>query len=86
MTCSIGCTFHTTYLGFYQSYAHWDDERDINSGLVLNAGLFGATLNAAYGVPVRLSVMLPFHRRTLSDEGDAFKLGPTASLTMSRSF
>ncbi len=79
-------TFHTTYLGFYQSYAHWDDERDINSGLVLNAGLLGATLNTAYGVSMRLSVMLPFHRRTLSDEGDAFKLGPTVSLTMSRSF
>ena len=79
-------TFHTTYLGFYQSYAYWDGERDINSGLVLNAGLFGATLNAAYGVSVRLSVMLPFHRRTLSDEGDAFELGPTVSLTMSRSY
>ena len=79
-------TFHTTYLGFYQSYARWDGERDINSGLVLNAGLFGATFNTAYRVSVRLSVMLPFHRRTLSDEGDAFKLGPTVSLTMSRSF
>ena len=78
--------FHTTYLGFYQSYAHWDGEQDINSGLVLNAGLFGATVNTGYGVPVRLSVMLPFHRRTLSDEGDAFELGPTVSLTMSRSF
>ncbi len=78
--------FHAAYLGFYQSYAHWNGERDINSGLVLNAGLFGATLNTAYGVPVRLSVMLPFHRRTLSDKGDAFELGPTVSLTMSRSF
>jgi hypothetical protein len=78
--------FHAVYLGFYQSYAHWDGERDINSGIVLNAGLFGAELNAGYGVPVRFSVMLPFHRRTLSDEGDVFKLGPIVSLTMSRSF
>ena len=78
--------FHAAYLGFYQSYAHWDGEQDINSGIVLNAGLFGAELNARYGVPVRFSVMLPFHRRTLSDEGDAFELGTTVSLTMSRSF
>ena len=79
-------TLHTTYLGFYQSYAYWDGEQDINSGLALNAGLFGATLNTAYGVPVRLSAMLPFHRRTLSDEGDAFKPGPTVPFTVSRSF
>ncbi len=78
--------FHAAYLGFYQSYAHWDGEQDINSGLVLNAGLFGAKLNAGYGVPVRFSIMLPFHRRTLSDAGDAFELGPTVSITMSRSF
>ena len=78
--------FHAAYLGFYQSYAHWNGEQDINSGLILNAGLFGATLNTAYGAPVRLSIMLPFHRRTLSDKGDAFELGPTVSLTMSRSF
>ena len=78
--------FHAAYLGFYQSYAHWDGEQDINSGIVLNAGLFGAELNAGYGVPVRFSVMLPFHRRTLSDEGDAFELGTTVLLTMSRSF
>lgn len=79
-------TLHTAYLGFYQSYAYWDSERDINSGLVLNAGLFGATLNTAYSLPVRLSVMLPFHRRTLSDEGDAFEPGQTVSLTISRVF
>ena len=78
--------FHAAYLGFYQSYAHWDGEQDINSGIVLNAGLFGAELNAGYGVPVRFSIMLPFHRRTLSDEGDAFELGTTVSLTTSRSF
>jgi len=77
---------HATYLGFYQSYAHWDGERDINSGLILNAGLFGATVFTGYGVPVRLSIMQPFHRRTLSDEGDTFELGLTFSLTMSRSF
>ena len=78
--------FHATYLRFYQSYAYWDGEQDINSGLVLNAGLVGATLNAGYGVPVRFSVMFPLHQRTLSDEGDAFELGITVSLTMSRSF
>ena len=78
--------FHATYLRFYQSYAYWDGEQDINSGLVLNSGLFGATLNTEYGVPVRLSVMFPFRQRTLSNEGDAFELGTTVSLTMSRSF
>ena len=78
--------FHTTYLRFYQSYAHWDGKRDINSGLVLNAFLFGAMVNIGYSIPIRFSVMLPFHRRTLSDEGDAFELGQTVSLTVSRSF
>ena len=78
--------FHATYLRFYQSYAYWDGEQDINSGLILNSGLVGTTLNTGYGVPVRFSVMFPLHQRTLSDEGDAFELGITVSLTMSRSF
>ena len=79
-------SLHAIYLGFYQSYASWDSERDINSGLIFNAGVFGATVNTGYNVPVRFSVMLPFHRRTLSDDGDSFELGPTVSLTMARLF
>ena len=65
---------------------NWDGEQDVNSGLVLNSGLLGATLNAGYEVPVRFSVMFPFHQQTLSNEGDAFELGITVSLTISRSF
>ena len=74
---------HANHLGLVQSYAYWDGNRDINSGLIFNALQFGVTPDPRFGVPVRLNVMLPIQRRVLSEEGDAFEVGPTLSMAVS---
>ena len=79
-------SFHTTYLQFFQNYAYWDGERDINSGLVSRAGLFGPTVRTGYGFPLRLNVMVPFSQKPLSGRGDTFEQGTTVFLTVSRTF
>ena len=74
---------HASHLGLFQSYAYWDGIRDINSGLIFNALQFGAAPNPRFGFPIRLNVMFPIQRRVLSEEGDAFEMGPTLSMTLS---
>ena len=86
-------TFQAGYLGFYQSYAQWAGERDINTGLRFSMASFGASVVTPYDLPLSLSVMLPLHQETLYDdtdalldgvyeESDAFKFGPLLSLTV----
>jgi hypothetical protein len=74
---------HASHLGLFQSYAYWDGIRDINSGLIFNALQFGVVPDPRFGVPIRLNVMLPIQRRVLSEEGDAFEVGPTVSMAVS---
>ena len=74
---------HMNHLGMFQSYAYWDGIRDINSGLIYNAVQFGVSTEPRVGVPFRLNVTLPIQSRTLSDEGDAFEVGPLLSMTVS---
>lgn len=74
---------HASYLGVFQSYAYWDGVRDINSGLIFNALQFGISPEPRFGVPIRLNVTLPIQSRVLSDEGDAFEVGPLLSMTVS---
>ena len=80
------------YLGFYQSFAYWAGEQDINSGLRFSMASFGASVITPYNVPLSLAVMLPLHQETLYDdtdalldgtyeERDAFEFGPLVSLT-----
>ncbi len=86
-------TFQAGYLGFYQSYALWAGERDINTGLRFSMASFGASVVTPYELPLSLSVMLPLNQETLYDdtdallgdvyeESDAFKFGPLISLTL----
>ena len=56
--------------------------RDINSGLIFNAVQFGAEPDGRFGVPVRLNVIFPIQSRVLSEEGDAFEVGPTVSMAV----
>ena len=74
---------HANHLGLFQSYSYWDGVRDINSGLIYNAAQFGVMPDSRFGVPVRLNVIFPFQSRVLSDEGDAFEVGPLLSMTVS---
>lgn len=74
---------HANHLGLFQSYAHWDGIRDINSGLIFNALQLGVSPHPRFGVPIRLNMTLPIQSRALSDEGDAFEVGPLLSMTVS---
>ena len=71
-----------SHLGLFQSYAYWDGMRDINSGLIFNAVQFGVEPDGRFGVPVRLNVIVPIQSRVLSEEGDAFEVGPTVSMAV----
>lgn len=73
---------HANHLGLFQSYAYWDGMRDINSGLIFNAVQFGVSPDPRFGVPIRLNATLPIQSRVLSDEGDAFEVGPTVSMAV----
>ncbi len=86
-------SFQASYLGFYQSYAYWADELDINTGLRFSMASFGASVVTPYDLPLSLAVMLPLHQETLYDdtgalldgvyeESDAFEFGPLISLTV----
>ena len=90
-------SFQTSYLGFYQSYAYWAGEQDINTGLRFSMASFGASVVTPYNIPLSLTLMLPLHQETLYDdstalrdgeyeEKDAFEFGPLVSLTVLYSF
>ena len=90
-------SFQTSYLGFYQSYAYWAGEQDINTGLRFSMASVGASLVTPYNIPLSLTLMLPLHQETLYDdsnalldgayeESDAFKFGPLVSLTVLYAF
>ena len=83
-------SLQSSYLGLYQSYAHWDGEIDINTGLRFSLASFGASIATPYNVPLSITFMLPIQQETLwdgSEQGsDAFKLGSLVSLTANYSF
>ncbi|MCG9129310.1 hypothetical protein JT359_17115 [Candidatus Poribacteria bacterium] len=89
--------FHAGYLGFYQSYAYWDGELDINTGLRFSMASFGASISTPYSIPIAIAFMLPLQQETLYDdsnsfvdgkfdESDAFKFGPLISISVFYSF
>ena len=85
-------SFQSGYLGIYQSFAYWAGEVDKNTGLLFGMASFGASVRTPYNIPLSLTVMLPWHQKTLYDdsaalrdgeyeESDAFEFGPLVSLT-----
>ena len=90
-------SFQAGYLGFYQSFAYWAGEQDINSGIRFSMASFGASVATPYHIPLSLAVMLPLQQETLYDdsdalldgtyeESDAFEFGPLISLTVLYAF
>ena len=71
---------------YYQSYAHWDNERDVNSGLISNGAVGGASYKVSAGAYLSLDVRVPVSQETLSDDGDTFEQGTVVQLGMSYSF
>ena len=84
------------YMGFYQSFAYWAGEQDINSGLRFSMASIGASVVTPYNIPLSLTLMLPLSQETLYDdsdaflgvyeEKDAFEFGPLVSLTVLYAF
>lgn len=90
-------TLQSSYLALYQSYALWDGEIDINTGLQFSLASFAASIATPYNVPLSITVMLPIQQETLYDdsvrlsdgtyqENDAFKLGVLVSVMALYSF
>ncbi|MYK18495.1 restriction endonuclease subunit S [Candidatus Poribacteria bacterium] len=79
-------SFNGNYLGFYQSAAIWDGERDINTGLRYSMAALGMSLATLDGITVSANVMFPLTQETLYDEGDAIEFGNLVSLTTTYSF
>ena len=69
-------SLHLNGTSYYQNYAYWDGERDVNSGLVAISGMFGMSVRAWEDATLGLDLRYPLSQKTLSD-GDAFKQGPT---------
>ena len=85
--------FQAGYLGFYQAYAYWAGQQDINTGLLFSMASLSASITTPYDVPLSVAVMLPLRQETLYDdtdalldglyeESDAFEFGPLVSLTV----
>ena len=79
-------SFNGNYLGFYQSAASWDGERDINTGLRYSMAALGVSVVTLNDISVSANVMFPLTQETLYDEGDAIEFGNLVSLTTSYSF
>lgn len=86
-------SFQAGYLGFYQDYAYWAGEIDINTGLRFSMASFGTAITTPYNIPISISMMVPISQETLYDdseafvdgkydESDAFKFGPLISLSV----
>ncbi len=80
----------SSFLGLYQSFAHWDGEIDINTGLQFSMASLGASFSTPYNVPLTITLMLPIQQETLYEDSqngsDAFKLSMLVSLTALYSF
>lgn len=65
------------YTYFRQGWAHWNDERDENSGLTSHYAGLGTEFPVADGVRLEFDVRLPFGQDVLAEQSDAFEQGVT---------
>lgn len=76
---------HCNFTVFFQNFAYWDGERDINTGVLGTSGTVGAGVKLGR-TNLSLGVRYPFTQETLSDEGDTFEQGPTILFNVFYSF
>ena len=81
-----GFSLNGNYLGFYQSPAAWEGERDINTGLRYSMAALGMSLVTLSDIAVSANVMLPLTQETLYYGSDAIEFGNLVSLTTTYSF
>ncbi|MDA1142347.1 MAG: hypothetical protein O3B01_27610 [Planctomycetota bacterium] len=70
---------------FYQDYAYWSGERDINSGLLGTNATAGASIKISK-TTLNLGVRFPVTQEALSDQGDSFEQGPTILFSVFHAF
>ena len=66
-----GSHLQTNYFGFYQTYAYWAGELDINTGLRFSMASIGASIVTPYNIPISVALVLPLSQETLYDNSDA---------------
>ena len=74
---------HLNGTAYYQGFAYWDGDKDINSGLVATSAMFGVAIKTWKDASLGLDVRYPIGQRTLS-QGDVFEQGPTVLLRISQ--
>ena len=79
-------TIQSTLTAYYQGFAHWGGDRDINSGLRSLNGRIGVTFITKRGTALSVAVRQPITQETLDDEGDTFEQGPSFLLYVSHWF
>lgn len=92
-TYTAGLNYHfndwlslqTNYFGFYQTYAYWAGELDINTGLRFSMASIGASIVTSY-IPISVALVLPLSQETLYDNSDAFEFGPLVSISVLYAF
>ncbi|HIO50681.1 TPA: hypothetical protein EYG59_17830 [Candidatus Poribacteria bacterium] len=80
---SNSLALNTHYTGLYQHYGYWDGERDRNTGLIVNALLFGASVSFWDRSVAQFNLIQPLGQKMLSEDSDTFKRGLTFLLTFS---
>ena len=80
---SNSLALNTHYTGLYQHYGYWDGERDRNTGLIVNALLFGTSVSFWDRSVVQFNLIQPLGQKMLSEESDTFKRRLTFLLTFS---
>ena len=76
-------SFHAATRAHYKNFAYWKGKRDINSGLVTAAGLFGGIIKVGKKTRLGMDLWVPFFQNTLT-EGDTFKHGLTVVFKISQ--
>ncbi len=76
-------SLHLNGTAYYQKFAYWKGEKDINSGLFSTSGMVGVAVKAGEETMLGFDLRLPFSQRTFS-VGDAFEQGPTLLFRISQ--
>ncbi len=67
-----------------QGYAHWDGDRDENSGVIAHSAQVGLSTSVG-GNAISIGAFFPVSLELLIDEGDGFEPGPTLLFSIGRS-
>jgi len=76
-------TFDAGYQLAVQGYAHWDGNRDDNTGLLAHTFELGAASQLG-ATRLRLGALIPMATQLFLDDSDGFEPGPSVSFSVTR--